>query len=139
MNKSTLALTSLIAAIPAGLLFAVALMSVLGGFDKFPMVLMIAMIMLLVVTGAMMLFPVYILIYHGGGGKTATKDTLGDAETEAVPSATDDEDVSGEFETSEADFSASEIEVDDDSEFGDSAEYGESDEFEFDDEDDDLK
>lgn len=63
MGKMGLAGTSLVAAIPGGVLAYLMLMAVLNHLDPMPTILKVSAISLLVVAGAITLFPLFILIY----------------------------------------------------------------------------
>ncbi|TWT57464.1 hypothetical protein KOR42_08250 [Thalassoglobus neptunius] len=121
MNKKNLATTSLIAAIPAGILLFFALKAVLGSFDKLPTVLMVAMILLLVVAGVMLLFPGYILIYYSGTKRQKAGAEAPVSETGAVPAAVEEDQLDAAFTDEEGDEFA-------DDEFGDEFEFDEEDE-----------
>lgn len=63
MGKMGLAGTSLIAAIPGGILFYILLMAVLKGLEPMPMTLKVTAMLLLLISLVMALFPAYLLIW----------------------------------------------------------------------------
>lgn len=85
MGKTSLAGTSLVAAIPGGILAYLMLMSVLNSFEPMPMLLKVAAILALVTAAALALFPAYVLIWYGGRGGASRKTAA--TETAAPPPA----------------------------------------------------
>jgi len=73
VGKMSLAGTSLVAAIPGGVLAYLMLMAVLNHLDPMPTILKVSAISLLVVSGAVALFPFFILIYGPKSPEAAAK------------------------------------------------------------------
>ena len=108
MGKLSLAGTSLVAAIPGGVLAYLMLMAVLNNLESMPTILKVSTISLLVVAGLITLFPFFILVY---GPKSANAEKPAKKEpksTQTMPtSATgigdegevliDDEDTDSDF------------------------------------------
>lgn len=138
MNKMNLAGTSLVAAIPAGFLGYLMVMAVMNNMDTMPTVMKVVAILLLLVSVTVVLFPVYVMIYHGGGKKVKdSQPAQPKAETAAIPTAGGDE-IEGEFDDESSDDLqgfADDESLDD--EFDDD-EFEADDEFEFDDDEEEF-
>ncbi len=139
VNKTNLAGTSLVAALPAGFLVYVMLMAVMNSMDVMPTMMKVAAIMLLVMAIVMVAFPFWVLVYFKSGKSGATDSSQPASDTSSIPSASDSDDLEGGFddELKDADDEASgEVDafnLDDDDDFDDGG-----DEFEFDEDEDEF-
>lgn len=122
MNKTSLAGTSLVAAIPAGILGYLTLMAVLNSMDVMPTTMKVVAILMLLMAAIVLLLPLWIMIYYRGkkaGDATASK---GDAATSAVSTSAADEDIQGSFDDEN-------LLADEDLDFAEDADFAENDEF----------
>lgn len=85
MGKMGLAGASLAAAIPGGALFFVLLMAVLSNLAPMPMIMKITVLLLLLISLIMTIFPGYILVWHRGSRVTVTRQQPDAVDYSGVP------------------------------------------------------